>query len=92
MKDGFYPPNLDCTIEINTEKLTKIQIYFSKFDVENSQNCANDFMQINNGQKLCGNKLPDPVFTNSNTAKIVFRTNDRYEGSSSNLEFLFLIN
>ena len=89
--NGYYPPNLDCTIDIQTEKLSKIQIYFSKFDVENSPNCVNDFMQVNNGPKLCGNKLPDPVFSSTNTAKIIFRSNDRVEGNC-NITINFLLN
>ena len=44
--NGYYPPNLDCKIQIKTETLTKIQIYFNKFDVESSPSCQNDYLQI----------------------------------------------
>ena len=49
MKGGFYQPNMDCNIQIKTPVTTKIQIYFNTFDIENSENCQNDYLQIKYG-------------------------------------------
>lgn len=44
--DNRYPPNADCTIKIQSKTQYKIQLYFDFFDLENSENCVNDYVKI----------------------------------------------
>ena len=78
-----YPPNMDCLIKIQLEDVgLKLAIFFSKFELENSQNCNSDYVQIDNGPKNCGKFPPQPFFKNSNSADIRFRSNDVLSGKS----------
>lgn len=76
-----YPPSMDCLIKIQLEDINlKLAIFFSKFELENSQNCNSDYVQIDNGPKNCGKVSPLPFFKNSNSADIKFRSNDKLSG------------
>ena len=88
LPDNRYPQNADCTIKLRTAKQHQLQIYFNSFDLESSENCANDFVKVGNGQKLCGNKLPDPVFPKSEKVDIIFHSNDYWEGFGFSLSYV----
>ena len=76
-----YPPNLDCSFKINVDDSSlKLALFFAKFELESSANCANDYLQIDSQPKLCGNQLPDPYFKNSNQIDIRFHTNENLGG------------
>ena len=79
----LYPNNVDCQIKIEIEDISsKLAIFFSKFELENSNDCTNDFLQIDSGPKFCGQGLPSPYFKNSNSAQIRFKTNDNLSGKA----------
>ena len=42
---NFYPNNLECKIMINLDQQTSptISLFFARFELENSNNCVNDF-------------------------------------------------
>ena len=78
-----YPASLDCSFKIVVEESSlKLALFFSKFELESSANCANDYVQIDNQPKICGSELPDPFFKNLNQIDIRFHTNDNLGGNN----------
>ena len=78
-----YPASLDCSFKIVVEESSlKLALFFSKFELESSANCANDYLQIDNQPKICGSELPDPFFKNLNQIDIRFHTNDNLGGNN----------
>ena len=76
-----YPPSLDCSFKISLDEPSlKLALFFTKFDLESSANCANDYLQIDSQPKICGQQLPDPYFKNSNQIDIRFRSNENLGG------------
>jgi len=59
---GYYPKNLNCQIRIQGEQGSKIAIFFSFFDLECSESCRNDKLEIGNRVTHCCKDLPDPYF------------------------------
>ena len=56
----LYPNQLECTILISLkDPQLKIQVFFTSFDVENSNGCNNDYLE-HYGKKYCGSNL-DPI-------------------------------
>ena len=79
----LYPDNLDCQIRIEIDDISsKLAIFFSNFQLESSNDCTNDFLQIDSGPKFCGQRLPPPYFKNSNSAQIRFKANDNLAGKA----------
>ena len=77
-----YPASLDCSFKIVVEESSlKLALFFAKFELESSANCANDYLQIDSQPRICGKELPDPYFKNSNQIDIRFHTNDNLEGT-----------
>ena len=77
-----YPASLDCSFKIVVEESSlKLALFFSKFELESSASCANDYLQIDSQPKICGKELPDPYFKNSNQIDIRFHTNDNLGGN-----------
>ena len=77
-----YPASLDCSFKIFVEESSlKLALFFTKFEVESSTNCANDYLQIDSQPKICGQQLPDPYFKNSNQIDIRFHTNENLGGN-----------
>ena len=89
LSPGFphqYPPNVDCTITIKvSDSLLTLQIFFDKFEMENSNNCVNDWLQIDNGPKVCGTSLPDPYFKSHADSTVRFHSNDQLQVKNSGL-------
>ena len=78
---GQYPPSVECQIEIQLkDSALKLAIFFSDFELEDSNQCVNDYLQVDNDPKLCGSQLPLPVFRNKASAMIRFHTNEANEG------------
>ena len=76
-----YPKNMDCDIRINVaDAHVHLALFFSKFSVESSAACANDYVQIDSATKLCGKALPPPYFKQTNTLDIKFHSNQVVEG------------
>ena len=56
-----------------------LQIFFDEFEMENSNGCANDYLQIDNEPKVCGTDLPAPFFKKNADANIRFHSNDQLQ-------------
>ena len=81
LDQNLYAPNLDCLIQIKLDdNQLKIGLFFLTFELEDSTNCVSDYLRIDSNDKLCGRKLPDPYFKNSNSLDMYFHTNDRLQG------------
>ena len=79
--DDDYSDDEDYTLTISPEDITKkIQVVFSSFDVEDSDNCENDYFEIYDGAgtdapligKYCGTDSPDTVKATNNEGKLTF--------------------
>ena len=82
---GQYPPSVECQIEIQLkDSALQLAIFFSDFELEESNQCVNDYVQIDNDPKLCGSQLPLPVFRNKASAMIRFHSNDANQGQMCN--------
>ena len=75
-----YPKDIDCRIELKVDVESVISIFFVHFELENSQNCESDWLQINSRGRLCGNKLPNPVFNLKSPVNFLFHSNSALEG------------
>ena len=83
LDQNLYPPNLDCLIQIKLDdSQLKIALFFLTFELEDSTNCVSDYLRIDSSDKLCGQKLPDPYFKNSNSLDMYFHTNDQLQGKT----------
>ncbi|XP_071443305.1 cubilin [Hetaerina americana] len=83
---GSYPNNAECIWTINTSPGNKAMVSFRTFDVELSENCDNDYVELretdSNGPLIgfyCGNSLPDNI-TASSKFWIKFRSDENGTG------------
>ncbi|XP_044726579.1 cubilin-like [Chrysoperla carnea] len=90
-----YPPNTDCTWEVRaTEGNTVGLISIDAFQIEETQNCANDFLEVwdyvNDDWKhlgrFCGRDFKTQNST-SNRMKIRFRSNNKTQGTGFQLKW-----
>ena len=78
---NYYPKNSDCTYFIRkvNRKICGLQLTFHKFDIESSEKCIYDYLEID-GQRLCG-LLPDGnqkiVPFNSDQKVIIFQSDGK---------------
>ncbi|KAH0568173.1 hypothetical protein KQX54_019308 [Cotesia glomerata] len=90
-----YLPNLLCEWKIQLPVGERIRITWIDFDIEDSDHCAFDSVQIYEGPDmesptlgaLCGNKLPAPIEINSNIALIVFKSDWSNENIGFKLQY-----
>uniref|UniRef100_A0A1B6EBE4 Cubilin n=1 Tax=Clastoptera arizonana TaxID=38151 RepID=A0A1B6EBE4_9HEMI len=69
--DG-YPPNAECIWEINTSIGNKAIIIFKDFDIEDSEHCNSDYLEVRLGSETstlhdtyCGNHIPNTINSSS---------------------------
>ncbi|KAF7484895.1 Hypothetical predicted protein [Marmota monax] len=79
-----YNDNLDCTIILTAPQNHAISLFFHSFDIEDSSNCAHDFLEVRNGSsssspllgKYCGTLQPNPIFSQNNELYLRFKSNN----------------
>ncbi|XP_023561215.1 cubilin [Octodon degus] len=79
--DNYYA-NLDCTVILSAPQNHSISLFFYTLNIETSRNCAHDFLEIRNGSDsgspllglYCGSLLPNPIFSQSGTVYLRFKT------------------
>ncbi|CAM1300261.1 Uncharacterised protein g2655 [Pycnogonum litorale] len=86
-----YPNNVYCSYRIEAiAGYCSVRVFFNEFDLENSNNCQNDFFEIQ-GQKFCGTNLLKQRFTfdfpRNSEIKFMFVTNGRTTGKGFHAEF-----
>ncbi|KAJ3659671.1 hypothetical protein Zmor_011346 [Zophobas morio] len=84
-----YPNNAECLWELRSDEGYHIGLTFmTRFQIEQSDNCENDFVEIwdwRNDEwfslgKKCGREIPESINATSNRMKILFRSNERIGG------------
>ncbi|XP_077124414.1 cubilin [Ranitomeya variabilis] len=81
-----YEENLSCSWVIKTEAKKVLRITFPYFNLEVSQTCSFDFLQINDGEtisdymlgKFCGNTVPEQLFSSHNALYLWFKTDHKF--------------
>ncbi|XP_036358468.1 cubilin-like [Octopus sinensis] len=77
---NVYPRSSRCFFRIITPEGTKVSLFFHFFNVEYHYRCNYDYLQIlyqynstnNYSSQYCYNRLPDPIFTESNYINMSF--------------------
>ncbi|XP_058153894.1 cubilin [Dasypus novemcinctus] len=85
--DG-YGSDLDCTAVLLAPRNHSIALFFHTFGVEASSECAHDFLEVRDGGdagaplrgRFCGPLLPDPVFSQSSSLFLRFKSNGQVSG------------
>ena len=94
---GIYLPNENCTYTVKSPKNLYITLYFTKFDLEYSRNCENDYILITEGSgnnlryvgKYCGSNKPTNFRTGLNVLTLRFVTNSRIERNGFRVTYYF---
>nr|CAA09096.1 hypothetical protein [Mus musculus] len=79
-----YANNLDCSYILRAPQNHRISLFFYWFQLEDSRQCMNDFLEVRNGSsssspllgKYCSNLLPNPIFSQSNELYLHFHSDD----------------
>lgn len=91
-----YPHNIECEWVIETlPGFTLNLVFFNRFDLENSTNCTNDYVEVLKKSglhwvligKFCGRQLPQPINSTSVTVKVVFKSNENLNGDGFSFYF-----
>ncbi|XP_077993791.1 cubilin-like [Glandiceps talaboti] len=77
-----YPVNAECNTTIIASPGTKLAMYFNAFTMEYHGLCNYDYLKVYEGTdmsgtqlaNLCGTSSPDPIFINSNSLFMQFKT------------------
>nr|XP_023417709.1 cubilin [Cavia porcellus] len=85
---GNYYEHLDCTVILSAPQNHTISLFFHTFGIESSTDCVHDFLEIRNGSDstspllgmYCGTLLPNPIFSQSNTLYLRFKSDDTISG------------
>ncbi|XP_058866284.1 hatching enzyme 1.2-like [Acipenser ruthenus] len=93
-----YPVNTDCIWIINAPKGYKVSLTISSFDVEYSEDCSYDYLNLRDGPKTtspvqqthCGSE-PIPSFTSSGNAAVVqFHSDGSDVGTGFSAKYKFV--
>ncbi|XP_037693302.1 cubilin [Choloepus didactylus] len=79
---GSYRNDLDCTVVLLAPRGHTISLFFHSFGLEASSECDHDFLEVRDGRdssapslgRLCGARLPDPVFSLGSSLRLRFRS------------------
>jgi len=67
-----YQQHVYCTWRISTKRGSKVRLHFKEFDVERTESCEFDYIEVHSGHKtedssligrFCGSKRPDDIIT-----------------------------
>ncbi|KAK2186567.1 hypothetical protein NP493_195g01015 [Ridgeia piscesae] len=85
-----YRNNMNCQWQISVDSTKRVHLTFEQFDVEDSNDCANDSVVVTDSHAgdvtytMCGNNLPGDVTSSDNNLLVVFKT----DGSETRRGFL----
>ncbi|KAH3884274.1 low-density lipoprotein receptor-related protein 3-like [Dreissena polymorpha] len=83
-----YNNNMNCSVSLTTSSSKQLMYYFRSFDVENSDSCQYDFLEMHDGTSLrapyangfygkqCGSYVDPFVYTTSNSALTLWFKSD----------------
>ncbi|XP_049544721.1 cubilin homolog [Anopheles darlingi] len=80
--DNVYPNNLNCEYLISLPIGSRVEIQFTKFHLEASEDCKFDYLEVFDGRttddpslgKFCGDRLPAGYTSTGNVLLLKFRT------------------
>ncbi|XP_036005531.1 suppressor of tumorigenicity 14 protein homolog [Fundulus heteroclitus] len=82
---NYYPPNIQCDweIEVPTDKVVKVtfkNLLLAEPGQETGKKCDKDYVQIDNGEKLCGERRDGSLvqISKTNVMKVHFRSDHSY--------------
>uniref|UniRef100_A0A0A1XPB1 Metalloendopeptidase n=1 Tax=Zeugodacus cucurbitae TaxID=28588 RepID=A0A0A1XPB1_ZEUCU len=80
-----YNENMDCEWTIQAPASSNVQLLFLTFDIEASENCTYDYVQVYSGMEdtsgpmygqYCGNTLPQDIISLTDSLLVRFKTDD----------------
>ncbi|EDV93120.1 dorsal-ventral patterning protein tolloid [Drosophila grimshawi] len=80
-----YDDNMDCEWTIQAPPNSNVQLLFLTFDIESSENCTYDYVQVFSGMEdtsgpmygqYCGNVLPQDIISMTDSLLVRFKTDD----------------
>lgn len=78
----LYPSKRECVWHFHTTPGHRVKLTFQLFELEEHPECANDYVDIYNGDnkhaikigRFCGSELPHPIVASGNKLLMVFRS------------------
>uniref|UniRef100_A0A0P6JSL8 Putative fibrillin n=1 Tax=Aedes aegypti TaxID=7159 RepID=A0A0P6JSL8_AEDAE len=97
-EDNKYPNNLICEYLINLPEGSRINVQFNRFQLESSETCKFDYVEMFDGRtvddpslgKYCGERSPLPFRTSSNNLLIKFHTDWSHSQGGFSLNYKLL--
>lgn len=90
-----YPVNIDCTYYIDASKGNRIGISFDSMDIEDSDDCNNDYVEVRDVDGMgpllgvfCGKELPAAI-SGSDSIVIRFHSNDDIVGNGFSISYYY---
>lgn len=89
-----YPDNAECEWIIESVPGYTVNIvFFDRFEIENSTNCTNDYVEILQKVQFdwiplarhCGRQLPPSINTTGTSVKVIFKSNENLNGDGFRL-------
>lgn len=82
-----YKANKYCLWHLDAPPNRKIILKFNYFQLEASENCKNDYVEIRDGNyyyspligKYCNNTIPEEIWSRGNTLYVKFRSNNQIQ-------------
>ena len=87
--NGSYPPNARCQWTVRRNPPFRLQ--FLRFDLEYHRSCAYDWLQVDGGTKMCGNRQRDILITNPSMV-IDFHSDGVGDGTGFKINILNISN
>ncbi|XP_054002675.1 cubilin [Hylaeus anthracinus] len=92
---GRYQENLECDWKIQMPHGQRIQITWTKFDLEHSTTCRYDYVKIFDGEttqapllgRFCGSTMPPTIKSNSNVILVIFKSDWTIDGDGFSLTY-----
>ena len=69
---GTYRKYLNCVWTVN--RTGEFLLRFARFDVEKSRACRYDWLQVDDGKKICGKTLPKDIIIKKSSVRIKFHS------------------
>ncbi|XP_074600158.1 suppressor of lurcher protein 1-like [Brevipalpus obovatus] len=99
---GLYPRNTECNYFFHADEKQQVHINFTHFDVRGISPChpgsSSDYIQYSSEPlissrvvKICGHKRPKSIVSSGNFLRILFKTNDKYDGSGFRAQYHFQV-
>ena len=95
-----YGSDAECQWEIRADPGYRVVAWFSdRFDLENTTNCQNDFVELLDGAgeswsslgRFCGKRVPPSVTSSAENLRVVFRSSSAVNGDGFRVSYILYI-